>query len=133
METRAEVETRALVLTRPCLRCSHLPRHTTLLVVRASATRHTRTTAERHARYARAASFGRRRECVRAEQRAYEALREAARGELGAAHAAHVDGLGGARLGAQRRRIARLQAAMLSMARLYHGYTYYGAPCPRAG
>ena len=90
----------------------------------------------RHARLGtlpRAASFGRRRECVRAEQRAYEALREAARGELGAAHAAHVGGLGGARLGAQRRRIARLQAAMLSMARLYHGYTYYGAPCPRAG
>ena len=60
---------------------------------------------------------------MRAEQRAYEALREAARGELGAAHAAHVGGLGGARLGAQRRRVARLQglAAMLSMARLYHG------------
>ena len=59
------------------------------------------------ARPVRSASF-RLRECVRAEQRAYEALREAARGELGAAHAAHVDGLGGARLDAQRRRGCRV-------------------------
>ena len=44
------------------------------------------------------ASLWLRRECVRAEQRAYEALREAARGELSAAHAAHVERLGGARL-----------------------------------
>ena len=62
----------------------------------------------------RSASFGLLRESVRAEQCAYEALREAARGELGVAHAAHVDGLGGARLDAQHRGLQGRRGAVAS-------------------